>query len=627
MAKTRLPRTSQSDGISRRDFLNGMLLAAGGIAVNSFFPMRLFANCGVNLTGCDGSIGLDPRALRGGNIPSVFTVGHWLRDGRLTFKASTVTVAPSSGGCDDVRGTFPILDDNGTYDVIIVGSGISGLSAAFYILRSRPGTRILILEGNSAFGGNAGRDDAPPIPSIASTAGAYAVTPYDDFLTEIYKATGIDWASHYIPDPFYSYFFDAYTPYVNPGTSSWTLDVYGKGLKNMPYPQGIIKDLQQAKQDFRNWYNRSGSPTDPADRSDPRFDYLAHMTLDHYLTKEKRWHPAVSDFYTRFAVDALAGTSKQANAYTGISFLGAEYFPIFSFPGGTSGIARHILKWLIPLAISGTTSEQIIASPIHENALDNPNHNVQIRQNATVLRTDTNSPSASVVYRLYNNFYRATARSVILAGQAYTSHRMAEHLFNPERRAAWDQFTLAPVVMANVTLKRAAPLVDLGLGFNQYWWGSRYWADFSIADWIGPDRYNRKRPAVLTFYGGNTAPPEDMVAERAKLLTTPFASYEDSLREDLNRVLASAGFDFDRDVRAVYIYRWGHAMVYPKPGFTFGPPAKENGRAVRTPSPRHIARAQIGRISFAGQDTESSTSVESAIGSGLRTAQEVLPLL
>lgn len=627
MAKKRLPRTSKPDGISRRDFLNGILLAAGGIAVNNFFPMRLFANCGVNVTGCDGSIGLDPRALRGGNIPSVFTVGHWMRGSRLTFSTNSVTIAPSIMGCDDVQGTFPLLNDNGTYDAIIIGSGISGLSAAFYILRRRPGTRILILDGNPAFGGNAGRDDLPPIPGIASSAGAYAVSPYDDFLFEIYRTTGIDWASHHVPDPFYSYFFDDRTPYVNPGTSRWTTDVYGKGLKDMPYPKHIIQHLKQAKQDFRNWYHRNGSPTDPADRSDPKFDYLAGMTLHHYLTGERGWHPAVSDFYTRFAVDALAGTSEQVNAYTAISFLGAEYFPIFSFPGGTSGIARHILKWLIPQAISGTATDQILASSINTSALDDPNNIVRVRQNAMALRADTNSSSASVVYRLCDNFYRATAKTVLLAGQSHTTQRMARHLFNAKTQTAWEQFSLAPVVTANVTLKRASPLVDLGLGFNQYWWGSQYWADFVIADWVGTNRYDHKRPVVLTFFGANTEPPENMPAEREKLLNTPFGSYEDSLRSDLNRILASAGFDFDRDVSAVYIYRWGHGMIYPKPGFPFGPPVNQNGRAVRTTASRHIARAQLGRISFAGQDTEGSPSIESAIGSGLRTAEEVLSLL
>lgn len=162
---------------------------------------------------------------------------------------------------------------------------------------------------------------------------------------------------------------------------------------------------------------------------------------------------------------------------------------------------------------------------------------------------------------------------------------------------------------------------------NNYWWGSQYWADFVIADWVTPQRHDPERSTVLTVYGANTQPPEAMPHERVKLLTTPFASYETSLRNDLNRILAGGGFDFDRDVRAVYLYRWGHGMVYPTVGSPFGVPQHRHGRTVRTPAPRHIARRRLGRIAFAGQDTESLPAVESAIASGWRTAQEVLEVL
>ena len=58
------------------DFLNGLLLAAGGAAVTGFSPMRAFAQ--------SPDIGSDPRARRGGNLPEVYNVGHWMRDERLT---------------------------------------------------------------------------------------------------------------------------------------------------------------------------------------------------------------------------------------------------------------------------------------------------------------------------------------------------------------------------------------------------------------------------------------------------------------------------------------------------------------------------------------------------------------
>ena len=65
---------------------------------------------------------------------------------------------------------------------------------------------------------------------------------------------------------------------------------------------------------------------------------------------------------------------------------------------------------------------------------------------------------------------------------------------------------------------------------------------------------------MLTFFGGNTAGPGELASERFKLLNTPFEAYETSIREDLSRMMAGTTFDFDRDVMAIYLYRWGHGM-------------------------------------------------------------------
>jgi spermidine dehydrogenase len=615
-----------SAGIRRRDFINGMLIAAGTAAVGDSFPMRMYA-AGTTYP-CDGSIGSDPRVLRGGNVPSVFNIAHWLRDNRLTFKTSSVVVAPSK--CDTFSGSLPILTDNGNYEVIIVGSGMSGCSAAYYATRNRPGTKILILDGQAGPGGNANRDDSSPITDIASTATAYAVQPYAPFLTDLYTTTGINWANYVIPSPFYSYFFDSQTPYVNPGTSSWNIDTYGAGTKDMPYPTAIVNDLQAAKQDLSNWYNKPGAPTDPADMSDPKYDYLSPMTFDQYLTQTKGYHPAVSDFYTRYAVDALDGTTSQASAYTSVSFLGAEYNPEFAYPGGNSGMLRHVIKWLIPNAIAGSSDSELLTNPFNLAAMDNANNNVRIRQGCLVVRGDTSSSSTSVIYFSNGNFYRATAKAVIFAGQSHTARTACAQLLSTSQANAFDQVTLSPVVVANVSIRSAAPVVDLG--YDGYYWGSQYFADFVVADWMGltgpnPDRLNPNRPTTLTFYGGNTLPVDQMPQARIDLLTTPFSSYENSLRSDMNRIFAGRNFDFDRDVVSMYLYRWGHSMVYPKPGWPFSAPIVNGGHFTRVPSARFYARQQIGRISFGAQDVESSPANESAIGAGLRTSGEVLPLL
>lgn len=616
----------RNDGISRRDFLNGTLIAAGAAAFGSS-PMRAVAQTKPSWP-CDSSIGLDPRVLRVGNIRDTFNIGHWLRDNRLTWGTNSVKL--ESSDCDNYSGTFPIIPDGGSYGAIIVGGGESGLSAAYYVLQNNPAARVLIIDGQVTPGGNSNRDDQSPIPEIASAATAYAVIPYD-FLVALYKNLNIPWENLVVPDPFYSYYFDSQTPYALPGVTRWALDTYGHGVASMPYPPNVINDLLAAKADFQNWYNTTGGPTDPADLSDPKFDYLAQMSLDQYLTQTKGFHPAVSDFYTRYAVDALTGTSAQVNAYNSISFLGAEYFKEWAYVGGNSGIARHLIKYLIPSGIAGGNNEMdIVNGAFNLAAMDNPNNQVRLRMECMGLRGETTSSNASVVYfnRANNTFYRATAKAVIFAGQGHTARTACGYLMSSAQLAAYDQDILAPVVTANVTLNSAAPLMNLGLGYDEYYWGSTYWADFVIADWVTANRNQPNRPVVLTFYGGNNLPPDQMANARVQLLSTPFDSYEQSLRDDLNRVLASQNFDFDRDVAAVYLYRWGHSMVYPKLGWPFDQPAVfQNGVWVRQPCMRHLARQQVGRISFAGQDVESSPANESALGSGLRTAGEIAQFL
>src|SRR3989338_6485247 len=141
--------SSGSTDISRRDFFNGLLIASGGLLVSQSFPIR-YLLASMKHSSKNIPINLDSRALRGGNLPATFEVGHWLRDRRLSFSSHEIRLTPQD---NHSGGTFLIHDSSEVYDVIISGSGISGLSTAFYILRRRPGTRILILDANSQIGG------------------------------------------------------------------------------------------------------------------------------------------------------------------------------------------------------------------------------------------------------------------------------------------------------------------------------------------------------------------------------------------------------------------------------------------------------------------------------------------
>ena len=114
--------------ITRRDFINGVAVTAGA----AMMPWHLFAaNADQN------SPNYYPPALTGmrGSHPGSFETAHSLRDG---------TFWDSAGKPEDT---------GETYDLIVVGGGISGLSAAhFYRKAAGAKARILLLDNHDDFG-------------------------------------------------------------------------------------------------------------------------------------------------------------------------------------------------------------------------------------------------------------------------------------------------------------------------------------------------------------------------------------------------------------------------------------------------------------------------------------------
>src|SRR5262249_15753982 len=128
--------------ITRRDFLNGV---AVGIGALGYAGLPGFASSlqNVPLSGDDSGYSYPP-ALMGmrGSVPGSYDVPHALRDGNFWETAGNPT------------------DTHETYDLVVVGGGISGLAAAyFYRKYAGAASRILILDNNDDFGGHARRNE------------------------------------------------------------------------------------------------------------------------------------------------------------------------------------------------------------------------------------------------------------------------------------------------------------------------------------------------------------------------------------------------------------------------------------------------------------------------------------
>src|ERR1700686_1206964 len=128
--------------VTRRDFLNGVAVGAGGLLAADPFLATLFAQ----ETASEKAPGYYPPALTGmrGNHDGTFTFAHRLRDGERW----------DADGAAAKTGEI--------YDLVVVGAGISGLAAAYFYRKSAGrDARILILDNHDDFGGHAKRNEFP----------------------------------------------------------------------------------------------------------------------------------------------------------------------------------------------------------------------------------------------------------------------------------------------------------------------------------------------------------------------------------------------------------------------------------------------------------------------------------
>jgi spermidine dehydrogenase len=127
-------RLGMNEPISRRDFINGALLAGAGLLLDGKASVISPADA------FNGYGGVGDYRRSNGNTWDVITTGHEMRDGN--FERSIARAA----------------DTGEMYDLVAVGGGISGLAAAVFFQKNKGG-RCLVLDNHPIFGGEAKRNE------------------------------------------------------------------------------------------------------------------------------------------------------------------------------------------------------------------------------------------------------------------------------------------------------------------------------------------------------------------------------------------------------------------------------------------------------------------------------------
>ncbi|MEK7730052.1 MAG: FAD-dependent oxidoreductase [candidate division KSB1 bacterium] len=611
--------------ITRRDFLQGI---AGGIA-----GAALGCNAKPDTSRKIAAESNIPRltGLRGQDFASA-KLGHRVRDGEFR------ELPPHN------------IASNEEYDLIVIGAGLAGLTAAYVYQHERKGRgRILILDNHDDFGGHARRNTFEwNGTTLIAPGGTFALEDPDASppeAVEIFNELGIDPArlESFRDNTFKERFKLSSGVFFDPrvfGNSApqWVnrfFDIpYEKFFAQAPIPEAARRELIELYSTRKNYLSDETT----------REQKLAEMSWEKFIREVM----GLSDHAVRFAnihATDLVGLGCDAVSalegyHIGPGFFGMGgegfyekngvlhygYEPTTRYPDGNHTIARHLLKAILPEAVSGeNTMEGVFNSEVNYAMFDRESNNVRVRLRSMAVRIEHEGRGdAQRVVVHYTQpdgrVYRVTARSAIMAGWGMVAKHIVPEL-PQEQVQALDQYRYTSVVYINVLLRHWRPMAELGL-FDMYLPGGYCsWMNISDPLHVGSYRpeYHPDKPILLNMYkylySPGYDPTEQMIMGRLELENKPFEEFEREIRTELNLLFGPWGFNAADDILAITVNRWGHGYNFFK-----GPASYESKK-----HPPYIkGRERLGRISFAGADAGGSPWTQLALQQGMRAAKEQL---
>ena len=624
--------------ITRREFLNGVAVTAGA----AFMPWHLLA-------AGDGDPeklpDYYPPALTGlrGSHPGSFDAAHSLRDGTFWDAAGTPQ------------------DTGETYDLIIVGGGISGLSAAhFYRKIAGANARILILDNHDDFGGHAKRNEfRVGQRTLLGYGGTYSIEspePYSAAAKGVIEELGINVTSFpkYLDRDLYGsmgrvpkIFFDKEAfgsdklvddPYPFPGGETYDLavpaaDAWTHFLAEAPIAEQARKDVSRLCREKKDYL--------PGLSVEQQKARLARISYAQFLTELAGVHGDVIRLYqtisqTLFGVgiEAVSALDAAETGYPGFSgidigpeALSNERKYFFHFPDGNASIARLLVRKLIPEAMPGDSATDVVTARANYAKLDDKSSSVRIRLNSTAVRVKhagepARATEVEVAYARGGKVYAVRGKHAILACWNMMIPYLCEELPDAQKEAL-AYATKVPLLYTNVLLRKWTAFQKLGANSIYAPGGYHTHVDMDLPVSIGEYRCPRtpEEPAVVHMSKAPCRagrPARDQhTSGRIELYNTTFETMERKIREQLVRTLGVGGFDPARDILAITVNRWPHGYAYEYSSL-WDKFVLEGGE---TPCER--ARKTFGRIAIANSDAGAYAYTDEAINQAWRAVGEL----
>jgi spermidine dehydrogenase len=641
--------------ISRRDFLDGAARIIGGAAVASAVgPVgaALPPNPAAPTANIDADYPPMRQGLRGFN-PEAMEAGHLVRDGKVFGDP---------------------IDTKEVYDLVVVGAGMAGLSAAYFYRKQIPGAKILVLDGCDDFGGHARRVefnvDGKQLLSNGGTVGIWNPNTYSPEAAALLKDIGID------RDRYYRQAAADVDPVAKLGLGSghfFGKEVYGIDRLVPNRPSGS-RDAEKWREFFARTPMSDATQTGflklytgkedymPGVSVDEKVRQLRKMTYVDYLTHIAKIHPdVVAEVLRQGGVDNSnqaaghdtcsawyawrrgelgfdgMGLPKADQSSTLTSEPGEHVF----FPDGNAGVARLLMRWLIPDALPGSTMEDSIVPHVQYARFDLPTNDVRIRLSSTAIRVKHlgDPPAARAVEITYireGRPYRVRAAATVMACfNAIIPYLMPE--LPESQKAALHHAVRKPLVYTRVALRNWKAFQKLGVArvscpgmFYQYIGleARPFWGD-ALSGWGKGYQFpeNPDDPVIvnmelsneiLEMHGSGLPPREQWKAARAKLQAISFETMERNIRSQLQRVLGPGGLDPRRDIAGIIVSRWGH-------GYATGTnELYDPDWTHRTDAPWIVGRQRFGRVAISNTDSAAVSLTNAAFAQSHRAVMEIV---
>ncbi|PYM90760.1 MAG: hypothetical protein DME04_21555 [Candidatus Rokuibacteriota bacterium] len=622
--------------IARRDFLNGVALTVGGALLS---PDELFGLGAADVARDAAPYPPARTGLRGSHDGS-FEVAHRLRDGTFWETAG------------------PAVDNGESYDLVVVGAGISGLAAAWYFRKAAGrSARILILDNHDDFGGHARRNEFQVGGrTLIGYGGTFAIdspAPYSATARAMVSELGVDvtrWARMFERGLYAglgmgpAVFFDRETFSADrllraPAAG----DSWSAFLAQAPLSEAARRDIGRLVNDRTD--HLSGLD------DDAKKARLARMTYADFLVKSAGCHADVLPFFQArphslygLGIDAVSALdawglglpgfaamklAPTAGPGMGLDVRPGQRSPFLHFPDGNATLARLLVQRLIPGAVPGRSVDDVAVARADYTRLDEPGP-VRLRLDSTVVRVHhpggaARAAEVEVVYVQGGRLERVRARNCVLACWSSVIPYLCPELPEAQREALAYE-TKVPIVYTNVVLRSWASFHALRVSRVHCPGGFHTSVELNLPVRVGSYRPPRRpnEPIVVHMMRTPCLPGrparEQHRAGRLELFRTTFATFERNVREQLARMLGAGGFDPARDVLALTVNRWPHGYAY-QYNSLWDPFWIAGG-----PLPCVAARQPFGRIAIANADAAAYAYTDAAIDQAHRAVGELLRL-